>query len=160
MIALIIGLCTCLIFIFWQDCKFRHIHVSLPVVIFVCAYLLTNYIPQNIQFIATNVLFFSTTLFLLTLYMSLKNKAFLNPFKHYFGLGDLLFYVAITPLFLLYQYVLFFILSLVFAITMQWVLKKWITKESVPLAGLSALFLTLIIVKDLLFPFQKITLIR
>ena len=92
MIALIIGLCTCLIFIFWQDCKFRHIHVSLPVVIFVCAYLLTNYIPQNIQFIATNVLFFSTTLFLLTLYMSLKNKAFLNPFKHYFGLGDLLFY--------------------------------------------------------------------
>ncbi|MFB9097199.1 hypothetical protein ACFFVF_11780 [Flavobacterium jumunjinense] len=92
--------------------------------------------------------------------MSLKNKSFLNPFQNYFGLGDLLFYIAITPLFVLYNYVLFFITSLLFAIVMQFVLRKWIKKDAVPLAGLSALLLLFIITKDIFFSFQKITLIR
>ena len=159
-LAFLIGLFISLIIIFWQDCTFRHIHVILPVVVFVCAYFLTQYLPQNLKITATNILFFAITLGLLTIYMSVKNKAFLNPFQHYFGLGDLLFYVAISPLFLLYHYVLFFISSLLFAIVLQFILKKWIAKDSVPLAGLSALFLMLVLTKDILFSFHKITLIR
>ncbi len=160
MIALLIILCISLVVIFWQDSKMRHIHVSLPVLVFASAYFLTNYLQNNFKLIGVNVLFFSITIALLTLYMSLKNKTFLNPFQNYFGLGDLLFYIAITPLFLLYNYVLFFITSLLFAIVMQFVLRKWIKKDSVPLAGLSALLLLLIITKDIWFSVQKITLIR
>lgn len=160
MIALLIVLCLCLAVIFWQDAKLRQIHVVMPIVVFAAAYFLTNYLQNNLKLIGVNVLFFCVTIALLTLYMSLKNKAFLNPFENYFGLGDLLFYIAITPLFLLYNYVLFFITSLLFAIVMQFVLRKWIKKESVPLAGLSALLLLLVIAKDVLFSFQKITLIR
>lgn len=160
MIAFLIVLCISLAVIFWQDSKIRHIHVVLPLVVFGSAYFLTNYLQNNIKVIGINTLFFTLTIALLTLYMSLKNKKFLNPFQNYFGLGDLLFYIAITPLFVLYNYVLFFICSLLFAIVMQFVLRKWIKKDSVPLAGLSALFLLLVIAKDVLFSFQKITLIR
>lgn len=160
MIALLIVLCLCLAVIFWQDSKLRHIHVVLPIIVFVSAYFLTNYLQNNLKLIGVNVLFFCITIALLTLYMSLKNKGFLNPFQNYFGLGDVLFYIAITPLFLLYNYVLFFITSLLFAIVMQFVLRKWIKKDSVPLAGLSALLLLFIIAKDIWFPIQKITLIR
>jgi hypothetical protein len=91
--------------------------------------------------------------------MSMKSKKFLNPFQHYFGLGDLLFYTAITPLFLLRNYILFFILSLLFAILMQFGLKKFIKEETVPLAGFSALFLIIMILKDNFMFFQKITLL-
>ncbi|WP_278008956.1 hypothetical protein [Flavobacterium gyeonganense] len=89
----------------------------------------------------------------------MKSKKFLNPFEHYFGLGDLLFYVAITPLFLLKNYILYFILSMLFAILMQLGLKKFIKEETVPLAGFSALFLFIILLKDSLIDFQKITLL-
>ncbi|NJM78605.1 MAG: hypothetical protein HC854_01355 [Flavobacterium sp.] len=160
MIALLIVLCISLVIIFWQDLKIRHIHVVLPLVVFGSAYFLTNYPQNNLKLIGINVLFFCFTIVLLTLYMSVKNKRFLNPFQNYFGLGDLLFYIAITPLFILHNYILFFITSLLFTIVMQFVLRKWIKKDSVPLAGLSALLLLLIIVKDVVFSFQKITLIR
>jgi hypothetical protein len=160
MIVFPIVLCICLALIFWQDAKFRHIHVVLPVLVFACSYCITSYLQGNLQIIGVNILFFSITIIVLTLYMSIKNKSFLNPFQNYFGLGDLLFYIAITPLFVLYNYVLFFITSLLFAIVMQFVLRKWIKKDAVPLAGLSALLLLFIIAKDIFFSLQKITLIR
>jgi hypothetical protein len=91
--------------------------------------------------------------------MSIKNKQFLNPFQNYFGLGDLLFYLAITPLFLFQKYILFFILSMVFAVVMQLGLKKLIKQETVPLAGFSSLLLILVILKDILLEFKRITTI-
>ena len=112
-----------------------------------------------LKIISYNTIFFLITLSVLTIYMSIKNKKFLNPFQNYFGLGDLLFYIAITPLFLLQKYILFFILSMVFAVAMQLGLKKIIKQETVPLAGFSALFLIMIILKDTLWNFQKMTML-
>lgn len=90
--------------------------------------------------------------------MSIKNKQFLNPFQHYFGLGDLLFYIAISPILILKNYVLFFITSMIFAIVMQFLLQSKMKQKSVPLAGFSAVLLFFIVVFDLVFDFQKITL--
>lgn len=109
--------------------------------------------------IAFNFLFFLVTLSLLTIYMSIKNKRFMNPFQNYFGLGDLLFYIAITPLFLVRTYVFFFILSMLFAIVLQIGLQKKMNESTVPLAGFSALLLFIIVIKDLTLHFQKFTLL-
>jgi hypothetical protein len=156
----VIGLLLCLLAVFFQDWKYRHIHVAFPLAIF----LLSLYsIWQNhtaiTAIIGYNAAFFLITLGILTLYMSLKNKRFLNPFQNYFGLGDLLFYIAVTPLFLLQNYILFFILSMIFAIGLQLGLKKIIKEKTVPLAGFTALFLLMVIVKDTLLNYPKITLI-
>jgi len=91
--------------------------------------------------------------------MSLKNKHFLNPFQNYFGLGDLLFYIAITPLFNLRNYILFFILSMFFAICLQFALEKKMKQNTVPLAGFSALFLFIVLTMDSLLSIPKISLI-
>jgi hypothetical protein len=153
-------LLLCLAVVFIQDWRFRKIHVVLPLVIFISSFFLIPVKKYDLsEIVLFNAGFFLITLGILTLYMSLKSKQFLNPFEHYFGLGDLLFYVAITPLFLLKNYILFFILSLVFAIVLQFGLKKFITGETVPLAGFSALFLFIMILKDSFFVFQKITLL-
>ncbi|MDR6764534.1 hypothetical protein J2Y38_004767 [Flavobacterium sp. 2755] len=150
----------CLIIVFIQDWKYRKIHLVLPLVIFTAGFFLIPVESYALGKIALlNILFFLIILGILTLYMSLKSKKFLNPFQHYFGLGDLLFYIAVTPLFALENYNLFFILSLLFAILMQFGLKKLIKEETVPLAGFSALFLFIVILKDYFITFQKITLL-
>jgi len=153
-------LLLCLVLIFIQDIKHRKIHVILPIVIFIVSFFLIPLKKYDLlEILLFNTGFFFITLGILTLYMSLKSKKFLNPFEHYFGLGDLLFYVAVTPLFLLKNYILYFILSLVFAILLQFGFKKIIREETVPLAGFASLFLFIILLKDSFIDFQKITLL-
>ncbi len=150
----------CLVAIVIQDWKYRKIHIALPVFIFIFSFFTvhqTYVVKANI--IIYNLVFFLLTLGILVAYMSIKNKKFLNPFEHYFGFGDLLFYVAVTPLFLLENYVIFFIFSLVFAILVQMLLKKMIHEKTVPLAGFAAVFLFFLIVKDIILDFKKITLL-
>jgi hypothetical protein len=156
----IISLLFCLAAIFFQDWKFRHIHILFPIIIFIVSfYQIIQVYKGNYKMMVLNLFFFLFTLTTLTVYMSIKNKKFLNPFQNYFGLGDLLFYVAITPLFLLKNYILFFILSMVFALLLQFGLQKFIKQDTIPLAGFSALLLIVFIVADLGFSFQKMTLL-
>mgnify|MGYP003604328226 CR=1 FL=1 len=134
--------------------------MALPLIVFSFSfYLIQQESKISLKLIAFNVVFFLLILSILTIYMSLKNKSFLNPFQNYFGLGDFLFYIAIAPLFLLQNYILFFILSMLFAIGLQIGLKKFIKEQTVPLAGFSALLLFIVIIKDLVLSFQKITLL-
>lgn len=91
--------------------------------------------------------------------MSLKSKRFLDPFTHYFGLGDLLFYLSITPLFVLRNFVAYFILSLIFSILMQFSVQKLMKEKTVPLAGFASLFLAVVIMADIFMSFQKFTLL-
>jgi hypothetical protein len=155
-----IGLLLCLLVLFFQDWKYRSIHVVLPIIIFLSSYFIIkqeNKLSNKIMIL--NLCFFLITLSILTLYMSLKNKRFLNPFQNYFGLGDLLFYISITPLFNLKNYILYFILSMFFAICLQFTLRKKMKHNTVPLAGFSALFLFIILAMDSLLSIPKISLI-
>lgn len=146
--------------IFWQDNKMRHIHVLLPIVVFSCAYFMVESMPTNHIVILSNLIFLLITFVTLITYMSFKNKKYINPFKNYFGLGDLLFYIAISPLFLLKNYIVFFVFSMLFAIGVQYFFKKHISQDSVPLAGLSAVLMILIILNDALFSLGQVTLIK
>lgn len=150
----------CLLIVFIQDWKYRKIHVALPLVIFIFSFFIIS--KGNLSLIKIclyNAFFFLITLSILIVYMSVKNKRYLNPFQNYFGLGDLLFYIAICPLFELKNYILFFIFSMIFAIGLQMGLKKMIQENTVPLAGFTALLLLILIIKDMVLDFQKITLL-
>lgn len=153
-------LLICFFTIFLQDWKYRRIHIVLPIMIFLIS-LYTTQINTSISFeiVSYNSLFFLTTLSFLVIFMSVKNKHFLNPFQNYFGLGDLLFYIAISPLFQLKNYILFFIMSMIFAIVLQLGLKKIIKDNTIPLAGFSAILIMVIIIVDLIFDFEKMTLV-
>lgn len=154
------GLFICLLSVLFQDVQYRKIHIVFPPLIYVFLFLSINVDSIKLVEISLyNSLFFVLVLLVLVIYMSIKNKQFLNPFQNYFGLGDLLFYLAITPAFMLRNYIVFFILSMMFAIFMHLVLKKIMKDQSVPLAGFSALFLMLMILKDEWLTIQKITLL-
>lgn len=146
--------------IFWQDNKMRQIHIMLPVIVFLCAFIFIKCFPSKYTIIFSNLIFLFTTFITLIVYMSIKNKKYVNPFKNYFGLGDLLFYIAITPLFLLRNYIVFFVCSMIFAIAIQYLFKKYISQDSVPLAGLSSVLLVFIILNDTLLSCYPVTLIK
>lgn len=142
----------------WQDWKYRRIHVLLPVLLFGSMIFHTKEVV-NYKIIVFNTIFFIAIFSFLILYMSIKAKQFLNPFENYFGLGDLMFYLAVTPFFNLKEYAIYFIASMLFAIIMQTLFAKKTKQETVPLAGFSSLLLVMIIGSDLLFNFPKFTLV-
>lgn len=136
------------------------IHILLPVFIFCLGFFNITYVNKmEFNFFFTNALFFIGTITILVFYMFIKSKQFVNPFQNYFGFGDFLFYLSLTPMFLLKNYILFFTFSMVFAILIQKIFKKPINQNDVPLAGLSALLLILVLLFDVIASFQKITLI-
>lgn len=152
-------LLAALIFVFFQDWKYRRIHVVLPLSIFLASLYLIYLKSLSFKNMLLNTAFFLVTLSILVLYMSLKSRKFLNPFEHYFGLGDLLFYVAVTPLFILPNFIVFFILSMIFALVLQLAFKKMMAAHTVPLAGFSALFLGMVLIRDYCAFYPKLTLI-
>lgn len=142
---------------FFQDIKSREINVLFPIILFIAT---TISIPSSFSIKLYNMLFFIVTLIILVLYMSLKNKKFINPFQNYFGFGDVLFYLSIAPLFLLYNYIIFFIISLLFSILLQFIFHRNKKSSTIPLAGYSSLLLIFILINDLITNHTSITLIH
>lgn len=146
--------------IFFQDLKQRAIHVILPVLVLVLSFLIINKKGYFNYFISlTNIGFLLLTLFILFIYMSIKNKKMLNPFQNHFGLGDLLFYIAISPLFVFRNYILFFILSLLFSLIMFLIFRGKMKEKNIPLAGFASLLLIFFLVKDYFIESTKMTLL-
>jgi|GEM_PF-458730 hypothetical protein len=134
----------------YQDIKFRLIHIVLPLLITCSAmFSVSTNKTTTTNNIASNSAFFIISLLIVVIYMSLKNKKILNPFKHYFGMGDFLFFVAITPLFHIFNYIVFFILAMLFAIVAHTLTQQFSNDKTVPLAGFAALLLIVIITSDL-----------
>lgn len=129
----------------------------LPLLIFGLSFFAFKDKSSDYLLILRNVGFMLLVLTALTVHMSIKNRSFLNPFRHYFGLGDLLFFIAIAPLFLVRNYMLFFILSMLFSIVLQRMTQK--KETTVPLAGFASLLLILLVIKDTLTNFGKITIL-
>ena len=141
--------------------KYRKIHFLLPAAIFILSCLLVEVNVETIgMIIAYNCLFLSLTFGLMFLYISFKNKSFLNPFKNYFGLGDLLILVAVAPLFLLQQYILFFIVSMIFSILLHLSLLRFLKEKTVPLAGYISLLLIMTTCSDMTACFPRFTMIH
>ena len=157
---MVIALIIVLLLVLYQDLKYRHIHILAPILILVLSSVIfykNN--SMGLQMIVYNNSFLLITLVVLMLYMNSKNKSFINPFKTYFGIGDLVFFMAITPLFLLFNYILYFVLAMIFSIILQLTLVKFMKHKSVPLAGFAALFLIIVIVNDIFLSTNKLTII-
>lgn len=146
---LIVVLFACLLLLVYQDFKLRQISALLPAVIFLVLAKLNVLSPKLFrQVLMVNVALLCLIVTLLTIYLSLKTRSFINPFKSYLGLGDFLFYISLCPLFTSINYLSFFVFSLLFSLLLYKWFRSVFKKDGVPLAGLTALFLLLILVLD------------
>ncbi|MEP1490158.1 MAG: prepilin peptidase [Algibacter sp.] len=141
-----------LVFVFFQDLKKRTIHVALPVILFLLA-LVINYSSIDLKFntMLYNIVFITINILGLVLYFSYKNRGFINPIDTYIGLGDVVFFLAITPLFNLKPFILFFVSGLLFSLLLHVSLSLFKQVKTIPLAGYLSLFLIVNIVAKNLF---------
>ena len=130
--------------IFIQDLKYRGIYWFLPFLLFgLLAYL--NYIKFGLviaEIVLYNLAIISLFTCLLLLYFLFRyGKEGLTNLKSQLGLGDVLFVLAITPLFIPQNFILFLTLSFAFALLiggLMILIKKW---KTIPLCGLQSLCL-------------------
>lgn len=152
LITLRLLLIVVLIIVLYQDVMKRTIHVGLPITMLLIAVAI-NVISNHLNFsdILYNSGFILINILGLTLYFSFKNKAPINPIDTFIGLGDIAFFVAITPLFTLKPFILFFIMGLLFSLIVHGVLLVFKKLKTIPLAGYLALFLMISIVVEKAF---------
>jgi hypothetical protein len=131
---LLLGFCV----VIYQDFSQRLISLwTIPFIFFVALYIATKNEAWEVSFLIFNLGFLFIQLAGVSLYFSVKHRRFINISKDYLGLGDILFFVAISPLFAPFQFCIFFIGSLIFilgaAFAYQFITKKEL--KTIPLAG-------------------------
>jgi len=148
-IALIISLCV----IVYQDINERKVYLWILfaiVALFGFLHFQQSLPEQFFLTILSNIGVVFTIVFVLFLYAKLKLKL---PFADTFGLGDVIFFLAIAIGFPTITFMILFSFSLFFSLILFLLLKKPLRHETVPLAGLQALFFSLILLLNSAFNF-------
>ena len=143
--------------VFFQDLRYRAIHISLPILICILGGYVFFFAIMHVAVLAYNIMFLFLTFGGLFIYMSIKNRKATNLLSTV-GLGDFLFFASITPFFSTQNFILFFIAGMLFTIivhTLLTLLPNYV--ELVPLAGLMAVFMIMI---KVIFLFLGIDLLK
>lgn len=138
----IIVFCT-LLFVIFQDLKYRSIHVALPIVLFIAALGKFFLLEGPATELITTAIFLSIVLIVLFVYVSIKSKKIINPIDGVIGLGDIVFFVAIIPLFYSTSYVLYFTTGMFFSVLCHFLFNKRKAMH-VPLAGYLSIYLLIL----------------
>ncbi|MGJ8664830.1 MAG: hypothetical protein ACSHW7_00555 [Patiriisocius sp.] len=131
-----------------QDFKYRAVHIFLLIAISILTtaifYLRTGMVFNKPTLIYTVILFT-----VLWGYLCIKNNAIINPCKKYIGLGDILFILAVSPLFHISNFMFFFVSGIVLTLIGTLILQRFIHKDSIPFAGMLAGYLMIICIVNL-----------
>ncbi|NBG64763.1 hypothetical protein [Acidiluteibacter ferrifornacis] len=149
--------CVPLFGVIFQDFKSRQIYWFWPPLLFLLFFVQSVQEASSIEIVknvAISTLFVVVNLMIVSLYFSLKEKKWINIFKQHFGLGDFLFFLAITPVFSPLNFVLFFVISLILIGLLHAILITFgqLAITTVPLAGwLSVLLVIALLLNAFLF---------
>jgi len=136
-----------LLVVVFQDLKYRAIHVILPILLFVGAIARFLILEHAISELLFTVVFLVLVLLGLFIYTSIKSKKIINPIDSSIGLGDIVFFIVIIPLFFSTTYIFFFSTGMLFTIACHLLFTK--NKEAhVPLAGYLSIYLILLFIVD------------
>jgi len=140
--------------IFFQDVKSRSVYwILFPAL--VGSLLALHYFQNNSaiwswQAVIFNIGFFLGQLALVTVYFSVKNKKLTNITANLLGLGDLLFILSIAFYLSIFNFLFFYIASLV-VVLVFWLIWQRISSNknnNIPLAGLQALLFIVFLLCD------------
>jgi hypothetical protein len=156
MLVVNIFLIIILFIIFFQDMKQREISWILVPALFL-GFIAKGFLEKGEVLLKNgmfNVAFVLIQLILLSIYMSIKNKKLTNIINTYLGIGDVLFFIAITAAFSPMNYVLFYVSSIILTL-FGFILYKLIkqnAKAEIPLAGSMAGMMMIVICWSMIKP--------
>lgn len=137
----LIAILTC---IAYQDIKSREVSLFLYIGLFIFNIIYVNNLITVGENLLYNILYLVIIFSILLLYFRLVHqiKKLSEFIDVYIGIGDLVYLIAITPLFTIYYYIMYFIVSLIMSLI---VFKLFRIKKNIPLAGYMSIQLVLII---------------
>ncbi len=147
---LFLGILSCLVY---QDVKERKVTAYLFLILAVSG----GYIHYTTQYLAVyvlNLLFNFSGLLVLLFVLIIYSKFILKKkLNEAIGLGDIFFFFVIAISFPTAAFLVILSSSLIFSLSVFLILKPKLTNKAVPLAGLQALFLIVLIGSNMLFNF-------
>lgn len=141
LIALNISLIVLLVISFYQDWKSRSIHVLVLILLALVSGGLFYLLDASWRTVGLNLAFITVVMGGLFLYISFKEGRFLNIFKSHFGIGDVVFFIAVSPLFSNENFILFFISGMILSGCTHLILSKKESQTTIPLAGYLSIYL-------------------
>ena len=129
----------------YQDFKSREVWVWAFVLLLVESVLFVVHklpYPTLLLFGGINLCIITFQFIVLTAFFSIKNKRFTNIINSYIGIGDLVFFFILTLWFSPFNFTCFMLASLIVALLSV----VFITKNSIPLAGVMSVILAFVIV--------------
>ena len=161
MLFIIISI-TLLSIIFYQDLKYKAVTwILFPAIAIV--FVTYNFYSNNVSDVfynsGINIVFVLLQLLILTLYFSLKARKIVNIAQKSLGWGDILFLISVCFLLPPNTFFLFYILSLILIVLKEIISRIVFAKysEKIPLAGLQALLLAILIIFQQIFLENNIT---
>jgi hypothetical protein len=151
MTAVVLIALPLLFLIFFQDIRTRAIWWFLPPVLFVL-FVIGRRSELTVAQTVCNILFVTLMIAFIVLYTRLRFGKLENPFKAYFGLGDYLFLLALTPLFPLRGFIWFFTAGTVCVLAIHLCMLLIRKSSTIPYAGYFSLFTAFYLVADLMRP--------
>ncbi len=139
--VLLITLGIILIVLFIQDITYRLVHISILILLFIVTTIYWYLNSFNIQQLLFNIAFVSINMVSLKLYTLMTKKEKTEDLIYGLGLGDILFFIAITPLFSTINYILFFISGLLLSMVIHLLVSLQNKHKLIPLAGYLAIYL-------------------
>ena len=159
LIAIKIIFLGALVSLVYQDFKERKVTAYL---FFILAALggYLHYTTQYLEVFMLNLLFNFSGLLILILTLMIYTKFILKKrFDEAIGLGDVFFFFVIAFSFPTATFLIVLSSSLIFSLSLFLLFKSKLKDKTVPLAGLQALFLILLIGSNMLFNFTNLYLV-
>jgi len=129
---------------FYQDWKFRAISWLVFPLITIVALLIFLQPGGAWSNLGSNLTFVIVVISSLFIYVSMREKKLTNIFENHFGIGDALFFIAISPLFGSSNFILFFISGMILSGTFHLIILKRVNQKTIPLAGYLAVYVMLL----------------
>jgi len=121
-----------------QDVKYRGVHwILFPLLLGACV--VFNYEMVTLVQLAYNIVFLAVLMGALTLYLTFKNGRLINITDGYFSWGDILFLLAICPLFDLQEFMLFFTVGTCMSLLFHLLVNTFKQQKTLPYAGYMAI---------------------
>lgn len=145
-----LGIITLLIIITYQDLKYRVLDLKYAFFLLLLSIWYNSVHPiLDYKSILQITVFILVNIFCLIGYFSLKHRKFINPINSKIGLGDIVFFLVIGPLFYIKTYILFFITGLLFSLLLYGVIIRFREKQkTIPLAGYLSIYLIIILLSN------------
>ena len=159
MLALQILLVCILMVIFFQDLKKQLVNwVFFPIIAALFGVLHFFSVNEYSFYIAVITNFLIILIVLLVLFLYSKFKLRVNFINGSFGLGDVLFFLALCLAFPTVTFTILFVFSVMFSLALHIFFKRYYKFTTVPLAGYMALFYVVILTVSILFNFSPLYL--